>query len=199
VRQIRIIAGLALLFTSFLTQANPVRYDLTGHISGVDGNLTHFKVGDSFSGWFQFDWDVIYNTSPDVEGFFERYQNAAAYKFNFTGYAIFSYVNVNTMLWIDRPKELDGTYTVWDVIDDAPGTYNPNTFIEELRLDSNAFSFDYWESNAIYLNFTNVWGKIDSIGQSYTVPEPSSITLLLLGLIGIYPLRKKGFFPRKQQ
>jgi|GEM_PF-4152176 len=200
-KAIRIIAGLALLFTSLLAHATPIRYSLTGHIDYVNGNLTNFKIGDSFSGWLQFDWDVIYNTPYQIDWRGdEEYQNALSYHFTFADYIISSNINVLTSLDPNRPKIFDGSYTPMDAYDLAPRTSRPNTFIDELMLSSSGFYFYYWESNAIYLNETRVGGSIDSVKEGYTaVPEPPSSALLLLGLIGIYLFRKKAFFLRKQQ
>ena len=191
-KYIRIIAGLLLLCANLQAQANPIRYDVTGSLTGVTGNLTNFKVGDSFSGWFQFDWDVIYSTSPQMAGSYEHYYNAAAYEFNFTGYDIFSHTDVLTSLHSNRPKILDGSYTPMDAYDLGPQTSRPNTLIDELMLYGSSFNFYYWESHAIYENETSVGGRITSIGQGYAVPEPPSTTLLLLGLIGIYLFRQRA-------
>jgi hypothetical protein len=195
----RIIAGLALFCTSLLAQANPIRHDVTGSLTGVTGNLTNFKVGDSFSGWIQFDWDVIYNTNNPPIGWTggEVYSNALSYNFTFADYTIYSNGGVDTFMERDRPTILDGSYTPMAAQDLGPQTSRPNTLIDELMFYGSGFHFYYWESHAIYQNETSVGGRITSIGQGYTVPEPPSTTLLLLGLIGIYLFRQRASLSHK--
>jgi hypothetical protein len=194
-RQLRTLAFLFSLFAANYLYATPIHFNVNGIIAAYASNgVSPIVHGTKVTGWYELDWDKAKFGTILPNG--AIYTGILTYQFKIGNNLTLSGSNPN-IEYHSTSINISPNSDYMQFQDQSPDLFNVGNFlpIEDLFFyvsNTNGVHkarFDYY-SVPDFNHDNNVYSGWCDLAEAH-VPEPSSLTIFMLGFISIFLMRAK--------